>query len=85
MKYQTTIRNMVGAGLVLGSASVMASGEHAGWAHDPVTGTMYHYDAPAVERSSGAAGQGGHGTKSQASGAWTNDSHSGTFVLTRDL
>lgn len=55
MKYSTIIKSVAGAGLLLGSAGVMATGFGGGWAHDKHTGTLMNTNAPSYESTAPAA------------------------------
>ena len=56
MKYATIIKSVAGAGMLLGSAGVMATGFGGGWSHDKHTGTLVNNNAPSYESTSPAAG-----------------------------
>jgi hypothetical protein len=55
MKYSTIIKSVAGAGMLLGSAGVMATGFGGGWQHDPNTNTLMNSNAPSYESSGPAA------------------------------
>ena len=54
MKYATIIKSVAGAGMLLGSAGVMATGFGGGWSHDKHTGTLMNANAPSYGSTSPA-------------------------------
>jgi hypothetical protein len=55
MKYSTLIKSVAGAGMLLGSAAVMATGFGGGWKHDSHTNTLMNTNAPSYESTGPAA------------------------------
>jgi hypothetical protein len=49
------IKSVAGAGMLLGSAGVMATGFGGGWMHDKHTGTLVNTNAPSYESTGPAA------------------------------
>ena len=67
MKYQSMIKFLTGAGLVLGSVNAMAGGFGGGWGHDS-TGTISNSDPHTVITLSDAGAHAGSAPGSPARG-----------------
>lgn len=79
MKYSTIIKSIAGAGMLLGSAGVMATGFGGGWKHDSHTNTLMNTNAPSYESSSPAAAM--KSKKGSGFGdSLSQDSNTGTLV-----
>jgi len=79
MKYQLIIKSIAGAGLVLGSVNVVASGFGGGWKHDNTTGTLMNTNAPSYNSTSSATGMKMKKGSEFANGV-SQDSNTGTLV-----
>jgi len=78
MKYSTIIKSVAGAGIVLGSLNVMASGFGDGWSRDSHTGTLINANAPVYSSSSATAMKSKEG--SGFGNGWSKNSHTGTLM-----
>ena len=81
MKYATIIKTVAGAGLLPGSAGVMASGFDGGWSHDKHTGTLMNANAPGYASTGPAASMKSKKCSEFARGVSQN-SNTGTLMNT---
>jgi hypothetical protein len=79
MKYQMIINTIAGAGMVLGSLNVMASGFGGGWSHDSNTNTLMNANAPGYASTSSAPSMKSKKGSEFADG-WSHDSNTGTLM-----
>jgi hypothetical protein len=81
MKYSMIVKSVAGAGILLGSLNVMATGYGGGWSRDSHTGTLINANAPDYSSSGSATAM-----KSKESSAfgngWSKNSHTGTLMHT---
>ena len=79
MKYSMIIKSVAGAGILLGSLNVMASGFGGGWSRDGHTGTLVNANAPGYSSSGSATAM----KSKEGSGfgnGWSKNSHTGTLM-----
>ena len=79
MKYSMIIKSVAGAGILLGSLNVMASGFGGGWSRDSHTGTLVNANAP-VYSSNGSATAMKSKNGSGFGNGWSKNSHTGTLM-----
>ena len=81
MKYSMIIKSVAGAGILLGSLNVMASGYGGGWSRDSHTGTLINANAPGNSTTRSATAM----KSKQGSGfgnGWSKNSYTGTLMNT---
>jgi len=78
MKYSMIIKSVAGAGILLGSLNVMATGYGGDWSRDSHTGTLINANAPGNSSTrSTTAMKSKQG--SEFGNGWTKNSHTGTL------
>ena len=81
MKYPMIIRSIAGAGILLGSLNVMATGYGGGWSRDSHTGTLINTNAPDyMSTRSATAMKSKHG--SGFGNGWSINVYTGTLMHT---
>jgi hypothetical protein len=78
MKYQTLIKSIAGAGMILGSLNVMATGFGGAWSHNSSTGTLVNASAPSYPSSSTGVSMKSKNGSDFADG-WSLNSNTGTL------
>jgi hypothetical protein len=79
MKYSMIVKSVAGAGILLGSLNVMASGFGGGWSLDSHTGTLVNANAP-VYSSGGSTTAMKSKEGSGFGNGWAKNSHTGTLM-----
>ena len=79
MKYSMIIKSVAGAGILLGSLNVMATGYGGDWSRDSHTGTLINANAPGNSSTRSATAMKSK-QGSEFGNGWTKNSHTGTLT-----